>query len=182
MKCSLGISNFLQENVDFLILLFSSIFLHWSLRKAFLSLFAILWNSIQMGLSFLFFFAFTSLLFTAICKASSDNHFAFCISFSWEWSWSLSPVQCHEPVYIVLQALCLSDIIPWIYNHKGFDLGHTWMVQRFPYFLQFKSEFGNKVLHNYINFKLTYILELDRWAQWLNTRSGLDCLEALWLI
>ena len=33
-----------------------------------------------------------------------------------------------------LHALCLSDLIPWIYlslplyNHKGFDLVHTWMV------------------------------------------------------
>ena len=33
--------------------------------------------SIQMGISFLSPLAFTSLLFTAICKASSDNHFAF---------------------------------------------------------------------------------------------------------
>ena len=32
---------------------------------------------IQMGISLLFFFCFTSLLFTPICKASSDNHFAF---------------------------------------------------------------------------------------------------------
>ena len=30
----------------------------------------------------------------------------FCISFSWEWSWSLPPIQCHEPLPIVLQALC----------------------------------------------------------------------------
>ena len=35
--------------------------------------------------------------------------------------------------YIVLQALSLSNLIPWIYlslplyNHKGFDLGHTWI-------------------------------------------------------
>ena len=64
----------------------------------------------------------------------------FCISFSWGWSWSLPPVECHEPLSIVLQAIrsinqvchCLS--IPRIYfslplyNHKGFDLGHTWMV------------------------------------------------------
>ena len=34
---------------------------------------------IQMGISFLFSFAFTSLLFTAICKASSESHFAFFI-------------------------------------------------------------------------------------------------------
>ena len=51
----------------------------------------------------------------------------FCISFSWGWSWSLPPIQCHEPPSIVLQALCLSDLIPWIYlslplsNHKGPD-------------------------------------------------------------
>ena len=31
----------------------------------------------QMLVSFLFSLAFTSLLFTAICKASSDSHFAF---------------------------------------------------------------------------------------------------------
>ena len=58
-------------------LLFSSIYLHWSLRKAFLSLLAILWNSefkwIYISFSPL---PFASLLFWAICKASSDNHFA----------------------------------------------------------------------------------------------------------
>ena len=36
---------FLKRSLDFPILLFSSISLHWSLRKAFLSLLAILWNS-----------------------------------------------------------------------------------------------------------------------------------------
>ena len=46
----------------------------------------------------------------------------------------------------------LSDLIPWIclslplYNCKVFDLGHTWMVNGFPYFFQFKSEFANKEL------------------------------------
>ena len=33
-----------------------------------------------------------------------------------------------------------------LYNHKGFDLGHTWMVCGFPYFIQFKPEFCNKEL------------------------------------
>ena len=57
-----------------------------------------------------------------------------CISFSWGWFWWLPPVQCHKPSSIVLQALCPWDLIPWIYfslplyNHKEFDLGHTWMV------------------------------------------------------
>ena len=50
------------------------------------------------------------------------------------WSWSLSPIQCHEPPSIAHQALYLSDLGPYIYfslplyNRKGFDLGHNWMV------------------------------------------------------
>ena len=51
---------------------------------------------------------------------------------------------------MVVQALCLSDLIPWIYlslplhNHKELDLGPNWMVLVvFPYFLQFKFEFCN---------------------------------------
>ena len=49
----------------------------------------------------------------------------FCISFSWGWSWSLPPVQCHKPLPIVHQALCLSNLNPWIhlslplYNHQS---------------------------------------------------------------
>ena len=97
---------FLKRSLVFPILLFSSISLHWSLRKAILSLLAILWNSAfrQIYLSFSSL-PFTSLLFSAICKASSDNHFAFCISFSWGWFWSLPPVPCYIPLSIVLQAL-----------------------------------------------------------------------------
>ena len=66
-----------------IISLFSSVSLLWSLRKAFLSLRAILWNSafkwVYQSFSPLFF---TSLLFTAICKVSSDI-LPFCIAFSW---------------------------------------------------------------------------------------------------
>ena len=131
---------FLKRSLVFPILLFSSISLHWSLRKAFFSLLAILWNSAfrweYLPFSPLFF---ASLLFTAIYKASSV---------SWGWSWSLSPVQCHKPPSIVHQALCLSGLIPYmyfplpLYNHKGFYLGHTWMLLVFPTF--FNSEFDNK--------------------------------------
>ena len=69
---------FLKRSLVFPILLFSSISLHWSLKKAFLSLRAILWNSAFTWV-YLFFspLPFTSLLFSAIWKASSDNHFAF---------------------------------------------------------------------------------------------------------
>ena len=74
---------FLKRSLVFPILLFSSLSLHWSLRKAFLSLFAILSNSafkrVYLSFSHLLF---TCLLFTAICKASSDSHFAFLHFFS----------------------------------------------------------------------------------------------------
>ena len=69
---------FLKRSLVFPILLFSSISLHWSLRKAFLSLLAVLWNSafkwVYLSFSPL---PFSSLLFSAISKASSDKHFAF---------------------------------------------------------------------------------------------------------
>ena len=69
---------FLKRSLVFPILLFSSVSLHWSLKKALLSLLAILWNSAFKWVYLLFSpLLFTSLLFTAICKASSDSHFAF---------------------------------------------------------------------------------------------------------
>ena len=93
MKCSLGISNFLKRSLVFPILLFSSISLHWSLRKAFLSLLAILWNSAFRCLYLSFSpLLFTSLLFTAVCKGSSDSHFAFLHFFSM--GMILIPVSC----------------------------------------------------------------------------------------
>ena len=53
------------------VLLFSSISLHWSLKKAFLSLLAILWNVAFRCLHLSFSpLLFASLIFTAICKAS----------------------------------------------------------------------------------------------------------------
>ena len=69
---------FLKRSLVFPILLFSSISLHWSCRNAFLSLLAILWNSAfkWVYLSF-YLLLFASLVLTAICKASSDSHFAF---------------------------------------------------------------------------------------------------------
>ena len=67
----------LKRCLVFPILLFSSISLHWSLRKAFLSLLAILWNSAFRWFYLSFSQLFVSLLFTAICKAFPDSHFAF---------------------------------------------------------------------------------------------------------
>ena len=130
----------LKRSLVFSILLFPSICLHWSLRKAFLSLLAVLWNS-AFRWDYLSFspLPLAPLLFSAIC--SWDNYstpqttiLPFCISFSWGWFWSLPPVQCHKLPSRALQALCVSNLIPWnclslpLYNCKGFDLGHTWTV------------------------------------------------------
>ena len=92
MKCSLGLSHFLEEISS---LSHSVVFLYvFTLitEEGFLiSPCYSLERCIQMLVSFLFSFAFHSLLFTAICKASPDSHFAFSISFPWGWS------QCAPP-------------------------------------------------------------------------------------
>ena len=106
---------FLKRSLVFPFLLFSSISLHWSLRKAFLSLFAILCNS-AFKWEYLSFPPLLSLLFFSqlFVMPPQTTILLFCIYFPWGWSWSLSPVQCHEPTSVVPQALCLSDLILWI--------------------------------------------------------------------
>ena len=146
MKCSLAISNFLEEISSishyivflyFFALITEEGFLispHYSLEIC-----------IQMCISFLSPLPLASLLFSAICESSSDNHIAFLHFFSWGWSWSLPPS-------IVLQALCLSDLIPWnylsllLYSHNGFDLGHTLNnLVVFPTFFKLSLNFTMKV-------------------------------------
>ena len=112
MKCSLGISNFFE---DISSLSHSIVFLYFFalISEAGFLIFPCysLELCIQMGISFLFSLPFASFLFSAICQASLDYHFAFLHSFSSGWSWSQPPVQCHEPLSIVLQVLCLPDLI-----------------------------------------------------------------------
>ena len=77
MKCSLGISNFLEEISS---LFHSIVFLYFFAlitEKSFLSPCYSLELCIQMGISFLSPLPLASRLFSATCKASSDNHFAF---------------------------------------------------------------------------------------------------------
>ena len=105
---------FMKRSLVFPILLFSSI-LCIDLEEGFLiSPWYSLELCIQIGISFLFSFAFSSSSFLFV-KPSQTTVLPFCISFSWIWFWSLPPVQCHEPPSIVLQALSLSELIPWIY-------------------------------------------------------------------
>ena len=77
MKCSLVSPIFLKWSLVFPILLFSSFSLHFPLKKPFLSLLAILWNSAfrWVYLSF-FLLPFAPVFSSAICNAFSDNHFA----------------------------------------------------------------------------------------------------------
>ena len=97
---------FLKRSQVFPILLFSPISLHWSLRKAFLSLHAVLWNS-AFKWEYLSFppLLFASLPLQLFIRPPQTVILLFCISFSWGWSWSLSAVQCHKLPPIVHQAL-----------------------------------------------------------------------------
>ena len=95
---------------------------------------AILWNSafkwVYLSFSPLLF---ASLLFTAICKASSDSHFAF---FHFFFLWVvLIPVSCtmsHTSIHnssgtLSVRSSPLNLFLTSTVYHKGFDLGHTWM-------------------------------------------------------
>ena len=84
---------FFKRSLVFPIVLFSSISLNWSLRKAFLSILAMLCSStfrwVYLSFSPLLL---VSLLLTAICKTSSDSYFAFLHFFSM--GMVLIPVSC----------------------------------------------------------------------------------------
>ena len=67
----------LKRSLVFHILLFSSISLHWSVRKAFLSLLAILWNSAFRCLFFLFSFVFHFSSFHSYLEGLHRQPFCF---------------------------------------------------------------------------------------------------------
>ena len=88
---------------------------------------------IQIGISFLFSLPFASLLFSAICKASSDNHFVFLNYFFL--GMILIPATCTMSRSSTLNSsgtlsdLSLESVCYFHYiKRKWFDLGHTWMV------------------------------------------------------
>ena len=95
MESSLGISNFLEEiSIVFPILLFSSISLQWSLRKAFLSHLAVLWNSafkwVYLSCSPFPFAVFFSQL---LVRPPQTTMLPFCISFIGD---GLSTASCRD--------------------------------------------------------------------------------------
>ena len=68
---------FLKRSLVFPVLLFSSIFLHCSLKKAFFNLSFLFFGTLHSDGYIFHFILCLLLLFSAICKASSDSHFAF---------------------------------------------------------------------------------------------------------
>ena len=105
------------------------------LKKAFLSLLFILWNS-PFSWIYLFLSAlpFASLPFSAICNASSDNHFAFLHFFFFGMilvtaSYAVLWTSVHSSLgTLFTRSNSLSLFITSTLNHKGFGLGHTWMA------------------------------------------------------
>ena len=131
MNCSLVSLIFLKSSLGFHILLFSSISLHRSRRKTFLGLLAILWNSVFKWVYLSFSpLPFASLLFTAICKVSSDSH-VFLHSFSLRMvlshaSCTMSQTSVHSSSgTLSIRSNPLNLLSLLLYNRKGFDLGHT---------------------------------------------------------
>ena len=125
---------FLKRSLFFPILLFFSTFYSVQLRRpSYLSLlFSGTLNSV--GYIFPFLPCFLLLFFPQLfVKPPQTTTLPSCIYFSLGWFWSLLPVQCYEALSVVLQTLCLPDMILWIYSsplpyNNGFDLGHTWMT------------------------------------------------------
>ena len=173
MKCSLVISNFFE---DISSLSHSIVFLYFFalISEAGFLIFPCysLELCIQMGISFLFSLPFASFLFSAICQASLDYHFAFLhffffrmvlITASCTMSWtfvhsSSGTLSTRSNLWI-----CLSLSV---YNCRGFDLCHSWMVSGFPYFLHFKSEFVD------MEFMIRAIVSSQSCFHWLYRASA----------
>ena len=125
---------FLKRSLVFPILLFLPFLcIVHSRRPSYLSL-LFSGTLCSVGNVFPFLSSFLLLFFPQLfVKPPQTTPLPSCISFSLEWFWSPPPVLnlSSEPLSTVLQALCLPDLIPWIYsstplyNNKGFDLGHT---------------------------------------------------------
>ena len=116
MKCSLGISDFLEEISSPSLFIVFLYFFAWTPRKAFLSLLAVLWNFVSTWIYLAFSpLPLASLLFSAICKAASDNHFAFLHFFFLGMVLITASCTMLQTSVHSFQALSLSDLISWIY-------------------------------------------------------------------
>ena len=171
MKYSLGISSFLEEiSTIFHSIVFLSFFALITEESFLISPYYSLELCIQMDIFFFFSFTFWFFFFSAICKAFETTNLAFCISSSWGWSWSLLPAQCHKPPSIVLLTLYEIYSLESICHFncviiRDFIYIITEWSSDFPYFLQFKSKFGNK------EFTIWAIVSSQSCFRWLNRAS-----------
>ena len=128
MKCSLGISNFLEEISNFFPFCCFPLFLYIDRWRRLLYLSLLFLGTLHSNWCIFPFLLCLLLLFFCqlFARLSQTPILPFCITFSWWWFWSLPPVQCYKPQSIIPLALCLSDLIPWLYlslllyNRKGF--------------------------------------------------------------
>ena len=113
---------------------------------------AILWNSAfsWMYLS-LFPLLFTSLLSSAICKISSDHHFAFLLYFFFgvvlfTVSWTILQTSVHSSSgTLFTRSNSLNLFVPPLYINSGFKLYLTGLVS-FPTFFSFESSYDKLVI------------------------------------
>ena len=169
MKCSLGISNFLEEISS---LSHSIVFLYFFAlitEEGFLISPCYCLEWVYLSFSPL---PFASLLFTAICNASLDNHFAFLhffflgmvlITASCTVSWTSS----HS------SSGTLSDLIPWIYFSLPLIIIWIW----FRSYLN-----GLEVFPTFFNLSLNLAIR----CSWSEPQSAprlvfADCIELLHL-
>ena len=175
MKCSLGVSNFLEE--------ISSI----SHSVLFLYFFALITEegflispcySLELCIRWIYFsfspLPFTSLLFSDICKPSSDNHFAFLHFFSL--GMVLIPVSCtiswtsfhsSSGTLFIRSRPLIYFSLP-LYNHKDF------------FFRSYLN--GLVVFPTFFNLSLNLAIR-SSWseAQWAPGLVFADCIELLHL-
>ena len=121
MKCSLGISNFLEEISRLSHSVVCIYFFSLITEEGFcISLCYSLELCIQMLVSFLFSFALASLLFTVIYKSFSDRHFAFLHLFSMGMVCTMSRTSVHNSsgTLSIRSSPLIYFSLP-LYNHKG---------------------------------------------------------------
>ena len=132
MKCSLGISYFLEEISSLSSSVVCLYFFALNAEEGFLmSPCYSLELCFQMFISFLSSFVFAYLLFTAIYKASPESHFAFGHFFSMRMvlipvSHTMSQTSVHSSLgTLSFRSSPLNYFSLPLCNHTGFDLGHT---------------------------------------------------------
>ena len=124
------VSHFLEEISSLSHSVVPSTSFYCSLRNAFLSLVAILWNS-AFRLVYLSFspLCFAFLLSSGICKASSESYFVLLNFFFLGMvlittSCSVLHISIHSSSGTVSDLISLIYLSLPLYNHKGFELGH----------------------------------------------------------